>query len=63
MELMAESLENRLKKKRMAFTTEKNDFTLIPIGFMVNWLRKAFFNQIIEEKKADRILTTIFFHF
>ena len=42
MELMEESLENHLKKKRMAFTTEKNDFTMIPISFMVNWLRKAF---------------------
>ena len=52
MELMEESLENRLKNKRMAFTAEKDDFTMIPISFMLNWLRKPFLSNYFEKRPA-----------
>jgi len=45
MELMEESLENHLKNKRNAFTAEEYESTMIPISFMLNWLRKLFLSN------------------
>lgn len=54
MELMEESLENRLKNVEV-FTGEKNDFTMIPISFMQNWLRKAFLSNISGKKTGETV--------
>ena len=60
MELMEESLENRLKNKRMAFTAEENDFTMIPISLMINWLRKPFLSKYSEKRLARRFKNLLF---
>ena len=62
MELMEESLENRLKNKRMAFTAE-NDFTMIPISIMLNWLRTAFFSELVRKKGRQNREKNYCFHF
>ena len=64
-ELMEESLENRLRNKRKAFTAEKNDlvrdhftandFTMIPISLMLNWLRKAFLSNYSGKNTGETV--------
>ena len=48
---MEETLENHLKNKRIRnYRAEKNDFTVIPISSMINWLRKAFLPNYSRKK-------------
>ena len=54
MELMEESLENRLKNVEV-FTAEKNDLTMIPISFMLNWLRKAFLSNYSGKNTGETV--------
>ena len=54
MELMEESLENRLKNVEV-FTAETNDLTMIPISFMLNWLRKAFLSNYSGKNTGETV--------
>ena len=56
MELMEESLDNHLTNKRIAFTAEENESAMIPIRFMLNWLRKVFLSNYSKRRLIKPLL-------